>query len=1316
MIYSIPKSIIFVLVLAVTIYSEPVTFRLNMSFQAELGRFLPGVDVPDIAGPFNDWVGGEGYTLTDDDADSIYVGTFDIPVGEYEYKFRFNGTWDYNWDWVPDSNTNRFIQVNEGGNDLDPVWYASLEPAPVHDVEVLFQVDISPSQEVGGALDLNLVIPFMEIPHQTYNLDGPGDILSTEIVIEQLVVGEHNVQYHYSNNILPISDLVFQGTETDSDNDGYIELITPMHYWITDSIYLPPPTFSNASFLNDGIELELRYDVPSEISGFIIQRREDDFGGFVLLDTLITQFNQGVYVDSSIAPSNLYSYRARAMVILNQSYGEMAHSQLSEPITMSTGETPIIETIADISMMEDGQSILSPSVSDPDSDELNYSIEFEPAVITATQTDNEFLLEPDQDWNGITLALFIANDGYLADSVYFQIIVQAINDPPELAVINSQNTLEEVPIEITIHSTDVDEDTLTYSATCDTNAVQVYLDGNTLTLNPTLNWNGLASVMISASDSEFQVFESFILTVTNVNDAPVINTLTDQIILEDSSLVLNPTVFDIDYDDLSISAFDIMGVITISSIESSLEFRPIHDWYGTVPIGVIVTDGEYMDSTYFNLTVTNINDLPTAIDENHSVQESAVNAIILNGITGPENESDQSLSYSITGLPSEGFLSDVEGGTALTAQELPFTLFSDTVYFWQNERFELTTFEFLVQDDGGVENGGIDLSESATISLALNIPFQFSLTTAGPVEGGVTMIDSNILYVASSGDGVHRYDENGNAIYTLNVDGDIKSSTTITTNHIVYIASTDNSLYSFNANGISNTGWPVSLGAEATASVAVDASGTAYIGTSNGIFQAVAATGEVSWGYNVGGAVYASAAISPNNTLYIVNENGRLFAFDLNTLIPSNIQYSWVYDLNEAVYSSPALDDLGYIYLTTLDGNLIKLEDNGTEVLEIWRYSVGAEIYSSPVIGSDYTIYYGANNSTIYGVDTDGSLKWASVSAAGALRSTPALAESGTSYDRLYIGSDDGFLYAVSLIDGSITWKYNAQSPIQCPILFSDATVYFGTQSGDVIAIQDEEIVPLLAKMAEVSPIWPTFQGNNARTGMLGGGTSIPAFSNVHPGDADNDGDVDAQDILPIGVYFLENGHSRSSAGMGWSSQEVTSWESYPANYADCNGDGVIDEKDVIAIGVNWGQTHEDGLLKYRIDPANHDLLNRHKESFERLYSSLGSNMGAPGVAMKRVLEEVLQFSPSEYVLYQNYPNPFNPDTEIQFSLPKTTQVSLRVFNIRGEIVTELINGNNLNGGYHSETFKGSEYSSGVYFYDLSTPDYHAVKKMLLVK
>lgn len=88
---------------------------------------------------------------------------------------------------------------------------------------------------------------------------------------------------------------------------------------------------------------------------------------------------------------------------------------------------------------------------------------------------------------------------------------------------------------------------------------------------------------------------------------------------------------------------------------------------------------------------------------------------------------------------------------------------------------------------------------------------------------------------------------------------------------------------------------------------------------------------------------------------------------------------------------------------------------------------------------------------------------------------------------------------------------------------------------------------------------------------------------------------------------------------------------------------------------------------------------------------------------------------PTNYSLKQNYPNPFNPSTVISFTLPKGSIVSLKVFNVLGEEVTELIN-EFKNAGVHKVTFNASDLPSGVYIYSLSAGDFIATKKMMLLK
>ncbi len=93
---------------------------------------------------------------------------------------------------------------------------------------------------------------------------------------------------------------------------------------------------------------------------------------------------------------------------------------------------------------------------------------------------------------------------------------------------------------------------------------------------------------------------------------------------------------------------------------------------------------------------------------------------------------------------------------------------------------------------------------------------------------------------------------------------------------------------------------------------------------------------------------------------------------------------------------------------------------------------------------------------------------------------------------------------------------------------------------------------------------------------------------------------------------------------------------------------------------------------------------------------------------------------PTNYTLDQNYPNPFNPTTQIAFSIPQEEHVTIAIYNILGERVATLLSGN-LSAGSHLVTWNarnssGEMLPTGVYFYQLSTPHFTAVKKMLLLK
>ena len=88
---------------------------------------------------------------------------------------------------------------------------------------------------------------------------------------------------------------------------------------------------------------------------------------------------------------------------------------------------------------------------------------------------------------------------------------------------------------------------------------------------------------------------------------------------------------------------------------------------------------------------------------------------------------------------------------------------------------------------------------------------------------------------------------------------------------------------------------------------------------------------------------------------------------------------------------------------------------------------------------------------------------------------------------------------------------------------------------------------------------------------------------------------------------------------------------------------------------------------------------------------------------------------PTTYTLKQNYPNPFNPSTTIEYSIPKESVVSVKIFNILGQEVKTLVNESEAPGNY-SIKFNASNLSSGIYFYSFRAGNYYQVKKMMLLK
>jgi photosystem II stability/assembly factor-like uncharacterized protein len=89
---------------------------------------------------------------------------------------------------------------------------------------------------------------------------------------------------------------------------------------------------------------------------------------------------------------------------------------------------------------------------------------------------------------------------------------------------------------------------------------------------------------------------------------------------------------------------------------------------------------------------------------------------------------------------------------------------------------------------------------------------------------------------------------------------------------------------------------------------------------------------------------------------------------------------------------------------------------------------------------------------------------------------------------------------------------------------------------------------------------------------------------------------------------------------------------------------------------------------------------------------------------------------PSKYALEQNYPNPFNPTTTINYSIPKSSNVTLKVYDVLGNEVMTIVGGEYQAANNYTYNVDFSKLSSGVYYYTIKAGDFSATKKLMLVK
>ncbi|MEL6707915.1 MAG: putative Ig domain-containing protein, partial [Pseudomonadota bacterium] len=340
---------------------------------------------------------------------------------------------------------------------------------------------------------------------------------------------------------------------------------------------------------------------------------------------------------------------------LTASDGEESVSDPFDLTILAVNDAPIVVTpLADLSSAEDEAfafAIDPASFADVDGDALTLSamlgdgsdlpswVAFDGANLTGT---------PPADFNGSFDIIVTASDGLLSAASRFTFTIDPVNDAPVLlAPLADQTSVEDEAIGFTVPTDafgDIDGDALTLTASlANGDALPDWLsfDGAAFTGTPPANFNGSVEITVNASDGEFSVEDSFVLTITPENDAPVlVAPLADQSFAEDSAVsfaIPAGSFADVEGDALTFSAAlangdALPGWLAFDGI--AFTGTPPQDLNGAFEITVTASDGALTATDTFTLTLEAVNDAPVLVQALADIEAAPSDTLSIDLATG----------------------------------------------------------------------------------------------------------------------------------------------------------------------------------------------------------------------------------------------------------------------------------------------------------------------------------------------------------------------------------------------------------------------------------------------------------------------------------------------------------------------------------------------------------------------------------------------------------------------------------------------------------------------------------------------------------
>ncbi|TQD25169.1 Ig-like domain-containing protein [Methanolobus vulcani] len=428
-----------------------------------------------------------------------------------------------------------------------------------------------------------------------------------------------------------------------------------------------------------------------------------------------------------------------------------AEFKVSKTVTINvtnSNSAPVLYSISDILVNELETVNIALEAVDIDGDELKFSKDVQYGDLEG----NIFTWTPGINDSGFHKILFTVTDGQLSDSKTGTIAVGNTNIPPIIGYMEDQQVKENEMLVFTLNASDIDNDTLTYSASDLPAGADIGISNGTFTWIPTYDQAGTYTVEFMVSDKIYTAFDTVLIDVENVNRGPAFGYISGHTINETETLVIDLNATDPDRDAITFSTTSKKGDVIGDSFMWTTGYYDSGDY----DIDFKVTDGHLTDNTTVHISVCQTN-MPPEFEYIGSYIISEYETLQFS-VKANDGDNDP-LTYSVSGLPQVSSFNTSTGD-----------------FIWKPDYTQSGTYSVEFQ----VTDGKLNASRAVSISVMdvdkTSNPSIYGFTSSSSSSGGggssggsedyenIDYMDYSMKYITQGMDIVYEFPNDENDI------------------------------------------------------------------------------------------------------------------------------------------------------------------------------------------------------------------------------------------------------------------------------------------------------------------------------------------------------------------------------------------------------------------------------------------------------------------------------------------------------------------------------------------------------------------------